>query len=92
MEKIKVVKFTGCKFLDFSDNYAGKKNLISINGETKVCWNRPVIDNTYPSLVQFCKLSGRLNNPKYCLTSENKACSDYEECTHCVKIEHIDVG
>ena len=35
------INFIACKHLDFDDNYHAEKNLISVNGETKVCWDRP---------------------------------------------------
>ena len=82
MKQETTVKFTGCKHLDFSDNYTVKKNLIRVKDGTKVCWNRPVMGSYYPSLVQFCKLRGRLNNPESCLCDEHKQCSDYEETEH----------
>lgn len=77
----KKLKFTGCKHLDFSGNYTAKKELISVFGETKMCWDRPVIDHR-PALVQFCKLRGRLNNPEMCLCEKTKQCSDYDEIEH----------
>jgi len=79
------LKFTACKHLDFSDEYAAKKEPINIMGKEKVCWNRPVIDDTYPKLVQFCKLRGRLNNKDACLFKMTKECSDYDETEHKVK-------
>lgn len=78
------IKFNACKHLDFSNNYTAKKNAINIKGQTKVCWNRPVIDSTFPALVQFCKLRGRLNNPESCLCEANKQCSDYSDIEHVV--------
>ena len=51
----KEIKFRACIHLDFSDNYVAEKELIESCGETKVCWDRPVIDESYPKLVQFCK-------------------------------------
>ncbi len=74
--------FTGCEHLDFSDNYAAKKESIEIMGETKICWDRPVIDETYPALVQFCKLRGRMNHPEMCLCERTKQCDDYLEVNH----------
>ncbi len=74
--------FTGCEHLDFSDNYAAKKEPIGIGNETKICWDRPVIDESFPALVQFCKLRGRLNNPEMCLCEKTKQCSDYVETSH----------
>ena len=76
--------FKGCKYLDFSDHYAAKKEMIQTHEGVKVCWDRPVIDNSYPALVQFCKLRGRLNNPECCLDKEHKQCSDFEIQEHTV--------
>ena len=84
MEKQKV-KFTGCKHLDYEDHYTAKKELIQVQGGIKICWNRPIIDSSYPSLVQFCKLRGRLNSPELCLSETCKMCSDYEEIEHIVE-------
>ena len=89
---METIKFTACKHLDFSDKYSAEKNLISACGKTKVCWNRPVIDNTYPQLVQFCKLRGRMNNPEMCLCEKNKQCSDYEDFEHVVNLKEINDG
>ena len=83
----KEIKFTACEHLDFGDNYAAKKELISSDGQTKVCWDRPVIDESYPKLVQFCKKRGRMNNPEYCLCEKNKGCSDYKDFEHTVTYE-----
>ena len=79
----KKIKFTACEYLDFADNYTAKKALI--NG-TKVCWERELIDASFPRLVQFCKKSGRLNNPDCCLSEADKMCSDYKEFEHTVII------
>lgn len=84
------INFTACKHLDFSDNYTAKKNLISIGGTTKVVWDRPVIDESYPRLVQFCKLRGRLNNPESCHCEAMKQCNDYEDFNHEVPLDNID--
>ena len=81
----KEITFSGCEHLDYSDNYGAKKEPIQIMGETKICWDRPVIDETYPALVQFCKLRGRLNNPEMCLCEKTKQCSDFNEIDHKVK-------
>lgn len=86
MTNLEELTFTGCKHLDYSDNYAAKKEPISVNGETKSCWHRPVLDETYPALVQFCKLRGRMNHPEMCLCEETKQCSDYNEIQHKVKL------
>ena len=85
------IKFNACEHLDFSDNYSAKKEAIKSDGVDKVCWVRPVIDNTYPSLVQFCKKRGRLNNPESCLCEHNKKCSDYKEAEHVVTLSGSEV-
>jgi len=81
------IKFKACEHLDFSDNYAANKEPIGIKGETKLCWDRPVIDESYPRLVQFCKKRGRMNNPECCTSEETKMCSDYNEIEHTVTFE-----
>jgi len=78
------IKFRACEHLDFDGNYTAKKKAISAQGTTKVCWNRSVIDDSYPRLVQFCKRRGRLNNPECCLCESDKMCSDYNEIEHTV--------
>ena len=85
--KMETIKFNACEHLDFSDNYSAKKDLISCNGLIKVCWNRPVPDNSYPALVQFCKKRGRLNSPYSCLCEPLKQCNDYNDIEHIVKIK-----
>lgn len=78
------IKFMSCKHLDYSDNYNAKKTLIFL-GETKVCWVRTVIDESYPKLVQlvqFCKLRGRMNNPEMCTCAEKAQCKDYKDFQH----------
>ena len=79
----KKIKFTACEHLDFADKYTAKKVLINY---TKVCWERDVVDVSFPRLVQFCKKSGRLNNPVSCLREADKMCSDYKEIEHTVII------
>ena len=74
----KEIKFKACEELDFADNYTAKKVLFG----TKVCWERDVVDETFPRLIQFCKKSGRLNNPDCCLREADKMCSDYKEFEH----------
>lgn len=81
------INFLACEHLDFSDSYSAKKDAINTKFGTKICWNRPVIDSTYPSLVQFCKKRGRLNNPESCLCESNKMCSDYNDFNHTVTFE-----
>jgi hypothetical protein len=83
------LKFTACKQLDFSDNYTAEKNLISQGTETKVCWDRPVIDESYPRLVQFCKLRGRLNSPESCLCENNARCNEYKDFGHVIDLETV---
>lgn len=83
----KEIEFTACEHLDFSDSYAAKKDAIVIGSETKICWNRPVIDSSYPSLVQFCKKRGRLNSPESCLSESCKMCSEYNDFSHIVTFE-----
>ena len=83
------LKFTACKYLDFSDNYTAEKNLIQVEGEMKVCWNRPVIDDSFPQLVQFCKKRGRMNNPEMCVCVENQQCQDYEDVIHEVDLSTV---
>ena len=80
-------KFTACKHLDFGNSYNAKKNRISSNGKTKVCWSRLVIDFTFPSLVQFCKLRGRLNDPEACLCEKDKRCGEYVDFEHIVETD-----
>ena len=79
------IKFKACEFLDFSDNYSAKKEAIHQKDGTKICWHRPAIDSTYPSLVQFCKKRGRLNSPEQCLSKPNAGCSDYNEVERTVE-------
>jgi len=78
----KKIKFTACEHLDFADNYTAKKVLFG----TKVCWERKIVDVLFPRLVQYCKKSGRLNNPESCLREADKMCSDYKEFEHTVII------
>ncbi len=86
---MEIIKFTACKHLDFDDNYTAKKVLIAGHNETKVCWDRPVVDESYPALVQFCKKYGRMNNPELCTCKENAGCSDYEDFSHEININTI---
>ena len=78
----KKIKFTACEHLDFADNYTAKKVLFG----TKVCWERKMVDVLFPRLIQYCKKSGRLNNPESCLREADKMCSDYKEFEHTVII------
>ena len=76
-----IVKFTGCKYLDFEDNYVAKKQIIFL-GENKVFWLREVSDPGLPSMVQFCKKRGRLNAPVACLNELDACCTLYEDYNH----------
>lgn len=80
MERGEVV-FTACKHLDFGDHFTAEKNLISLGGVTKVCWNRKRFIG-HVDLVQFCKLRGRLNVPGACHCEAEKMCSSYEDHEH----------
>jgi hypothetical protein len=80
------VQFTACRYLDYRDNYTAKKVLILL-GEIKVCWERPIIDDSYPKLVQFCKLRGRLNHPEMCTSKKDARCSEYRDFQHSVDYE-----
>ncbi len=82
----KEFRFNACEHLDFSDNYSAKKELIHSGNTTKVCWDRPVVDDSYPRLVQFCKFRGRLNDPEMCLCEKNKQCSDYKDIQQIVVV------
>ena len=81
----KKIKFTACEHLNFANNYSAKKVLINSFG-TKVCWERKMVDVLFPRLVQYCKKSGRLNNPDSCLREADKMCSDYKKFEHTVII------
>lgn len=87
----KEIKFKACKHLDFSTDYTAKKELINSQNTTKVCWNRLVIDSSYPSLVQFCSLRGRLNCPTSCLSEDEKQCNDYEDFEHKIDLSTINL-
>lgn len=81
------VTFNACKFLNYDDRYAAKKELISSSGEIKVVWNRLVPDASYPSLVQFCGKVGRINQADGCLCKEKAQCHSYKEFQHTVDYE-----
>lgn len=87
------IKFNGCQFLDFSDNFNAKKQSININGETKAFWLRDFADlidvnPVLPSMVQFCcKREVILDKPTHCLSKEEKQCKDYVQCIHIVTVE-----
>ncbi len=80
------MKFTACKHLDFSDSYAAKKQVL---GSGKVFWLRDVGPNL-PSMVQFCKKRGRINDPEACTSEQHAACGDYENFNHDVLDTFID--
>ena len=79
------ITFTGCKHLDFGDEYTCRKQIMGNAGEPTVFWMRDV-PSDLPSMVQFCKLRGRLNNPHACLTEETRMCPEYEEIKHTVEV------
>ena len=82
------IKFTGCQYLDYSDNYesSAKKQKFNVNGETKVFWLKE--NSSLPMMVQFCPRNGlSLNEPHLCLRKEDKQCSDYIDCIHIVTVE-----
>ena len=84
----KEITFVACKYLDFSDTYSAKKEIIRTKDGNKICWNRnAVIDLTYPSLVQYCKKCGTLNYPLSCLCKLDKECSDYKDYNHRVTFD-----
>jgi len=81
------MKFTACKYLDFSDSYLAKKQVL---GNGKVFWLRDVsYDPTLPAMVQFCSKRGRINTPEGCTKERFAACSYYEEIEHNVPDESI---
>lgn len=87
------VKFTACEHLDFEPKYAGCKRqmLGQISGDGKLFWMRPNYGMDNPTMVQFCKKRGRLNNPESCLKKENAVCSDYKEFNHVIEIEEKEI-
>lgn len=87
-----MITFNACKFLDFSGRYTAEKKSIMLGGTVKVCWNRPVIDASYPSLVQFCQLRGRLDYPDACLSEDKAICIDYIDHQHSVDFVMNGVG
>jgi hypothetical protein len=79
-----VMRFAACKYLDFTDNYTAKKQVL---GGGKVFWLRDVsYDPTLPAMVQFCSKRGRLNHPEACLCDRDKRCSDYVDFDHVVNV------
>ena len=78
------VRFTACKYLDFSDNYFAKKQLLSGG---KVFWLREAPYEGAARMVQFCKKRGRINFATGCTSVETAVCSDYEEIEHLASVE-----
>ena len=74
------MKFTACKYLDFTNNYSAHKQPLVDTG--KVCWRRPSCYEGAPEMVQFCRKRGRLNNPYHCTTNELARCDLYEDYEH----------
>ena len=77
------VTFTGCKHLDFEPHY----DAIRQKTDSGLFWMR----QTEPSMVQFCKLRGRIYGCKSCLSAAEKQCADYEEITHEVEVPHTEL-
>ena len=74
------MKFTACKFLDFSNNYVAKKQIL---GSGKVFWLRDIsYDLSMPAMVQFCSKRGRINDPEGCTCEARAYCPDYVEFEH----------
>jgi len=82
------IKFNGCKHLDFEPNYGGCKRQLLGSGE--LFWIRNTAPDN-PSMVQFCKQRGRLNNPEACLNEKNKQCSDYKMIQHVIESEIAEI-
>jgi len=78
-----LMRFNACKYLDFSDNYIAKKQILGIG---KVFWMRNVRDSTLPAMIQFCSKRGRLNDPEASLCEKHKLCSDYVDFKHVVNV------
>ena len=79
----KEINFMACKYLDFSDNYSAKKEIIRTKDGNKICWNR----NEGTGLVQYCKKYGILHSPFLCLCKSDKDCSDYKTYHHTVTFD-----
>lgn len=77
-EETTIAKFKGCEFLDFSPNYAAKRQQTSMG----LFWMR----DASPSMVQFCKKKGRLYGCDACLSEANKQCNSYAEVTHEIEL------
>lgn len=79
------VRFSGCEFLDFETHYGGCKRQAIAIGQGSLCWKRHDPEGAL-KLVQFCKKRGRMNSPEYCLSEQNKGCSDYHEIQHTIEV------
>ncbi len=84
------VVFTGCKHLQFGNEFSAKKRLIGHpKDEVRVCWDRCDSSGNL-QLVQFCKLRGRINYPDQCFSKDGMGCLEYEEQKHCVPLADIE--
>ncbi|NCC05821.1 MAG: hypothetical protein EOM37_17680 [Proteobacteria bacterium] len=86
------IKFTACKHLSYDkDAYGQSCALNLLGGDMKAVWNRknPPYPGA-PSLVQFCKLRGRLNSPTACLRKCDAMCRSYEDFEHAINAEDVD--
>lgn len=77
------VEFEACESLDFKPNYTAKRQMLAGG---KLFWIRPVLDSSYPSMVQFCKKRGRQNSPTACLCEKDKMCNDYKTISHIIEV------
>jgi hypothetical protein len=81
------VNFTACEHLDYEPKYGNCKRQLISRGKTKLCWKRPVpTDDIEFSLVQFCKLRGRINSPTGCLDKSSAVCSEFNEVVRVVDV------
>jgi hypothetical protein len=81
------IHFYGCEHLDFESDFSDcTKELIQHGGGQSVFWMREVVDPELPSMVQFCKNRGRMNNPCACLSNEEARCFDYKEKLYSVDV------
>ena len=84
----KEITFVACKYLDFSDTYSAKKEIIRTKDGNKICWNRnAAMGLDYSFLVQYCKKFGILHSPFLCLCKLDKDCSDYKAYHHTVTFD-----
>lgn len=71
-----------CKHLDYETRYGPDIELVQIEGTPDRFWRRGPTWCDYPGAprdVQFCKLRGRLNDRRACLTPGEARCSEYHE-------------